>query len=317
MRGISLSVEVRLGKVEETRRAEGDDFTLRVFVGKRSATVSANVFTDPAELAERAVAMARVAPEDVSPASPTRPPRRRPFPTSTFSTTTIPSAAELTEDGARGRGRRPRRAGRHQFRRRQRRLVARRPGARHLHGFTGSYLGSRFGLSASAIAGTGTGMERDYDSESKVHRTDLADPPRSAARPASARCAASTRARSRPAAPTVVYDPRISRGLVGSLAGADQRRRDRPQDQLPARQARRADLRPRRSASPTTRTGRAGSASRPFDGEGVAGAPLDLVTDGVLQTWFLDSATARELGLATNGRAARAAAAIRRPARPT
>ena len=52
VRGMSLSVEVRLGKVEETRRAEGDDFTLRAFVGKRSATVSANVFADPAELAE-------------------------------------------------------------------------------------------------------------------------------------------------------------------------------------------------------------------------------------------------------------------------
>ncbi|MEP2118842.1 PmbA/TldA family metallopeptidase, partial [Bauldia litoralis] len=64
VRGVSLSVDMRLGKVEETRRAEGDDFTLRAFVGKRSATVSANVLADPAELAERAVAMARVAPED-------------------------------------------------------------------------------------------------------------------------------------------------------------------------------------------------------------------------------------------------------------
>ena len=37
VRGIALSVQVRLGKVEETRRAEGDDFALRVFVGKRTA----------------------------------------------------------------------------------------------------------------------------------------------------------------------------------------------------------------------------------------------------------------------------------------
>src|ERR1700675_1769302 len=64
VRGISLSVEVRLGKVEETGRAEGDDFTLRAFVGRRSATVSANVLTDPNELAARAIAMAKVAPED-------------------------------------------------------------------------------------------------------------------------------------------------------------------------------------------------------------------------------------------------------------
>jgi PmbA protein len=64
VRGVSLGVEVRLGKIEETRRSEGEDFTLRAFIGKRSAAVSANVLSDPAELAERAVAMARAAPED-------------------------------------------------------------------------------------------------------------------------------------------------------------------------------------------------------------------------------------------------------------
>src|SRR5581483_5116768 len=64
VRGVALSMDVRLGKIEETQRAEGDDFTLRVFVGKRSAVVSANVVADPAELAERDVAMARVARED-------------------------------------------------------------------------------------------------------------------------------------------------------------------------------------------------------------------------------------------------------------
>ncbi len=52
VRGVSLSVDMRLGKTEETRRAEGDDFTLRAFVGQRSATVSANVLSDPAELAD-------------------------------------------------------------------------------------------------------------------------------------------------------------------------------------------------------------------------------------------------------------------------
>ena len=64
VRGIALSVDIRLGKVEETRRAEGSDFSLRVFVGRRSAAVSANVLADPAEIAERAVAMAKAAPED-------------------------------------------------------------------------------------------------------------------------------------------------------------------------------------------------------------------------------------------------------------
>ena len=86
VRGVSLSVEVRLGKVEETGRAEGNDFTLRAFVGKRSATVSANVLADPNELAERAVAMAQSRRRIASPASPTANAWRSRFPTTTSST---------------------------------------------------------------------------------------------------------------------------------------------------------------------------------------------------------------------------------------
>jgi PmbA protein len=304
VRGIALSVDVRLGKVEETRRAEGDDFTLRAFVGRRSATVSANVFADPAELATRAVAMARAAPEDrfAGLADPDR--LARTFPDLDLLDETIPSAEELTamalavEDAARAV-----------------------PGVTNSggasagwslggmvlatsHGFSGSYLGSRFAQSASAIAGAGTTMERDYEVESKVFRSDLSDPAETgrragerAVRRLNPRKIATGRA-------TVVYDPRVSRGLLGSLAGAVNgaaiaRKTSFLRDKLgaeifaPAIRITDDPLRPR------------GLASRPFDGEGVAGEPLDVIADGVLQTWLLDSATARELGLATNGRAAR------------
>src|SRR5919112_5467523 len=65
VRSISLSIEVRDGKVEESERAEGDDVGLRVLIGKKQAVVSTNdVKADVATLAERAVAMARIAPED-------------------------------------------------------------------------------------------------------------------------------------------------------------------------------------------------------------------------------------------------------------
>ncbi len=304
VRGIALSVDVRLGKVEETRRAEGDDFTLRAFVGQRSATVSANVFADPAELATRAVAMARAAPEDrfAGLADPDR--LARAFADLELLDETIPSADELTaaalavEDAARAV-----------------------PGVTNSggasagwslgglvlatsHGFSGSYLGSRFGQSASVIAGTGTAMERDYEVESKVFRADLSDPAEvgrrageRAVRRLNPRKIATGRA-------IIVYDPRISRGLVGSLAGAINgaaiaRKTSFLRDKLG-----------KEIFSPAIRITddplrRRGLASRPFDGEGVAGEPLDVVKDGVLQTWLLDSATARELGLATNGRASR------------
>ncbi len=64
MRSRSSSVSVRLGKVEGTESSESDDFSLRVFVGQKVATVSANPGFDLKALAERAVAMAKVSPED-------------------------------------------------------------------------------------------------------------------------------------------------------------------------------------------------------------------------------------------------------------
>jgi PmbA protein len=304
VRGVSLSVDVRLGKVEETGRAEGDDFTLRAFVGKRSASVSANVFTDPAELAQRAVAMARVAPEDRFAGLADRDRLATAFPDRDQLDTTIPSAKELTEtalaaeDAARGV------AG-----------VTNSGGASAgwslgglvlatSDGFQGAYLVSRFGLSASAIAGTGTGMERDYDFDNKVYRGDL-NSPAAIGRSAGERAVRRLNPRKVPSGrATVVYDPRVSVGLVGHLAGAINGAsiarktsflRDRMGQPVFSSAIRITDdpTRPR------------GMASRPFDGEGVAGGPLDVVSGGVLQTWFLDSATARELGLQTNGRAAR------------
>jgi PmbA protein len=304
VRGISLSVEVRLGKIEETGRSEGDDFTLRAFVGRRSASVSANVVADPAELAERAVAMARVAPEDPYTGLADADRLARAFPDLDVLDATIPSAAEMTamalevEDAARAvEG------------------VSNSGGASAgwslgglvlatSHGFTGSYLTSRFSLAASAIAGTGTGMERDYESEVKVHRGDLSAPAtigRKAGERAVRRLNPTTLPTGRG---TVVYDPRVATSLVGAIAGAANGAsiarktsfiRDKMGEQIFARGIRITDdpLRPR------------GLASRPFDGEGVAPEAFDLIADGVLQRWFLDSATARELGLVTNGHASR------------
>jgi PmbA protein len=304
IRGMSLSVEVRLGKVEETRRAEGDDFTLRVFTGKRSATVSANVVSDPRELAERAVAMARVAPEDpyAGLADPAR--LSHSFPDLDLLDHTIPSAESLTEtalaaeDAARavpgvtnsGGGSAGWQIGG---------LVLATSG-----GFAGSYLSSRFGISAQAIAGTGTGMERDYEYDSKTHRSDLASP-EEIGRKAGERAVRRLNPRQMATGKgTVVYDPRVSTGLVSSLAGA-------VNGAAIARKTSflRSKLGQQVMSSSITITDdphrKRGPASRPFDGEGVAALPIDLIKHGVITTWILDSATARELGLVTNGRAAR------------
>lgn len=304
IRGVSLGVEVRLGKIEETRRAEGDDFTLRAFVGRRSAAVSANVLADPAALAERAVAMARVAPEDRFAGLADAERLARTFPDLDLFDPTIPSADDLTdaalaaEDAARAvEG------------------ITNSGGASaswHLgglvlatsHGFSGAYTVSRFGLSASAIAGSGTHMERDYEMEARIHRADLPDPADVGRRAADRAVGRLNPRRMATTKGVVVYDPRVARGLIGHLAGAANgsavaRKTSFLRDKLgsavfPA--GIRISDDPLRDR---------GLASRPFDGEGVAGEPFDIVTNGTLATWILDSASARELGIATNGRAVR------------
>ena len=307
IRGISLAVEVRLGKVEETRRAEGDDFTLRAFVGKRSASVSANVLADPAELAERVVAMARVAPEDPFNGLADADRLARTFPDLDLLDESVPSADDLTqtalaaEDAARAVKGVTNSGGASASWRLAGIVLA------ASHGFAGAYSASRFAISASAIAGTGTGMERDYEVDGRIHRADLADPAeigRKAGERAVRRVGPRQMATGKG---VVVYDPRISTGLIGHLAGAANG----------AAIARKTSFLIDRLGQPIFSSEiqvsddplrKRGLASRPFDGEGVAAGPLDLVKDGVLMTWLLDSTSARELHLATNGRATRGGA---------
>ena len=285
------------GAVEETERAESD-VGLRVLVGRRQAVVSTNDLAsdDAAALAERAVAMARVAPDDqyVGLADPSL--LAREFPDLDLLDPDLPSvtrlerlaleaeAAGLAVQGVAKSGGASASAG---------------IGGMVLvtsHGFPGAYLGSRHSISMKAIAGEGTAMERDYDFSSALHAADLDDPP-SVGRTAGERTV--ERLNPRKVATRrvpVVFDPRVAGGLVGHLAGAINGSaiarktsflRDKLGEHLFARGIRIID-------DPLRRRG---LRSRPFDGEGVAGRRLALIEDGVLKTWLLDSATARELGV--------------------
>lgn len=68
----SRAVQVRLGKLEEAESSESDSLSLRVFVDRRVATVSADLASDLDRAAERAVAMARVSLPTPMPALPSR-----------------------------------------------------------------------------------------------------------------------------------------------------------------------------------------------------------------------------------------------------
>jgi PmbA protein len=309
VRGRSTSVSVRLGKVESTNSSEGDDVSLRVFVGKRVASVSATASSDPATLAERAVAMAKVSPED-----PYQGLADAELLAKTVSDLDLYDATVVTADELREAA-----------------LAAEEvalavPGVTNSggsgasaglgglvlatsHGFVGHYLGSRFGRSASVIAGQGTGMERDYEYSSRPHFADL-DSAEEIGRKAGERAVRRLNPRKAKTGPVdVIFDPRVARGIAGHLAGAINGAsvarktsflRDKMGKQVAAAGITVAD-------EPMLVRGQA---SRPFDGEGVAGEKLLMVEKGVLNHWFLSTSAARELGLKTNGRGARAGSSV-------
>lgn len=309
VRSRSTSVLVRLGKVENTNAAESDDVSLRVFVGERSASVSATAASDAAELAQRAVAMARVSPQN---------PHQRLADANLLAreivdldlfdeTEILPD--QLREDALSMEEAALSIAG-----------VTNSSGAgasagmgglvlATSHGFFGQYAATRFSRSVSALAGEGVAMERDYDFSSRLHFADL-EVTETIGRQAGERAVKRLGARKVATGPvTVVFDPRVARGIAGHLAGAINGAsvargtsflRDMMGQQIAASAITVRDD-PHRVR---------GQASRPFDGEGVAGAPLVMVERGVLNHWFLSTSAASELGLSTNGRGVRSASSV-------
>ncbi|MEO5758844.1 MAG: TldD/PmbA family protein [Mesorhizobium sp.] len=309
VRGRSTSVSVRLGKVEGTESSEGEDVALRVFVGKRVASVSATAASDPKALAERAVAMAKVSPEDpyqglADPALLAKQTRDLDlFDATEVSADQLKEAALAAEAAAlavkgvtnsAGSGASTGLGG----------LVL-----ATSHGFLGHYVGSRFSRSVGVIAGEGTGMERDYEFSSRQHFADL-DAPEDIGRKAGERAVRRIGPRKAATGPVnVVFDPRVARGIAGHLAGAINgasvaRKTSFLRDMMGKQVA---------AASITVTDEplrRRGQASRPFDGEGIEGEKLFMVEKGVLNHWFLSTSAARELGLVTNGRGSRGGSSV-------
>jgi len=309
--GTSLSASFRMGSLEDVERSEGTDLGIRALVkgengAMRQAVVSLTDTSGPAldEAVERVVAMARLAPDD--PYCGLADPALLAKEVSDLdlddgqepAAETLAARAEAAERAAldvegvtnsMGAGA--------SWGRSQVALVT-------SDGFEGTYSGSSHSISCSVLAGEGTNMERDYDYSSARHLSDLDDPEsvgRSAADKAVRRL--NPRKMKSQAVP-VVYDPRVAGGLAGHLAGAISGAavargtsflKDRMGEQVMAEGITIID-------DPRIPRGRA---SKPFDGEGVVAEKLTPVDAGTLTGWIMDSAAARQLGLATSGRAAR------------
>ena len=314
VRGISQSIDVRDGSVEESQRSEGDNVGLRAFVGRRQAVVSTNDLSGQGAdaIAERVVAMARAAPEDRFAGLADPKSLARDLPDLDLLDAALPTVRDLEElartaeraatavNGVTKSGGASASAG---------------IGGMVLvtsSGFSGAYLGSRHGISIEAIAGEGTGMERDYDFSSARHGVDL-EAAEKIGRSAGERAVKRLNPRkvSTRRVP-VVYDHRVASSLIGHLSSAINgsalaRKTSFLQKDL-GEQVFAASITiiddPRRPR---------GLRSQPFDAEGVATARRALVENGVLKSWILDCASARELGLTTTGHAQRGVSSVPSP----
>lgn len=300
-----LSVGVRLGVREKLERSESRDLSLRVFIGKRMAVVSSTDF-DPEglkALAERATAMARVVPED--PYCGLAPEDRiaRDWPDLDLDDGKEPGVATLqdwcdrAEDAARAvKGVTNSEGANAGWSRGRVALAA-------SNGFAGEYSYGSYGIDVSVLAGEGVGMERDYDWSQAVYTDDL-DQPEALGRNAGRGAVKRLNPRKiKSGRYPVIYDRRISGGLLGHLASAiNGRGIARKTSFLLDKLGKQVFSKGLRVVDDPHRKRRSGS--RPFDGEGLPTKRTNLIEDGKLTTWLLDLNSARQLGLEPTGHGA-------------
>ena len=311
----SVSVSCRLGKLEKLERSESNDLGLRVFVGRQQAIVSSTDFDKETlkDVVARVVAMAKVAPEDpycgIAPPNQlvSDPPTLEICDTEEPSDERLIETARKAEDAARSVPGITNTEGAETGWSNARIAMA------TSNGFAQSYTTSSHSLAASVLAGKGTEMERDYDFTSSVYYADLADPAE-IGRNAGERAVKRLNARKVETQQVpVVYDPRVSGGILqhyanaingSSISRGTSFLRDQMGQKVFADGINIVDD-PHRDR---------GLRSKPFDAEGLPNSRKYLSQDGVLETWVLDLASARQLGLESTGNAARGTASPPSPA---
>ncbi|SFE33339.1 TldD/PmbA family protein [Roseivivax sediminis] len=307
--GTSVGIDVRAGKLEEAERAERTEIGLRVFTGRRGAVVSGSDLRPEAmtAMAERAVAMARVAPEDpfAGLADPSElaatwdaaaldlwDPAPEPDPAALEDAARRAEAAALAADGITRID-----SASSSYSATEMHLAA-------TNGFSGGYRRTATSVGCTAIAGDGTGMERDHDGDTRTHGADLRTPEEIGATAAARTLQRMNPRRPKTGAYPVVFHERVAASLIGHLLaaasgsavarGASWLRDALGAEVLPSHLSLTEDPhRPRTLGS------------RPFDAEGLATRPRDIVASGILQSYTLDLAAARKLSLTPTANAAR------------
>lgn len=304
--GVSLSTSQRMGQPEHLERAEGADIGLRILIGKRQAIASTSNISDSAldELLDRAMAMAKVVPEDEFCGLAPEDLLAGDTPELDEADTTQPSAKTLNDLAVRAEsaalavnGVNNSEGGDAGWSRSLVALVA-------SNGFSRTRVRTGFSLGIAVLAGEGTAMERDYDWATAVHLEDLPEPEEIGRRAGEQAVKRLGPRKVETAQVPIIYDPRVSEAipthLAGAINGAAVARgttflKNKMGEQVMAKGLTIID-------DPLRRRG---LRSKGFDGEGIATKRRALIEDGVLKTWVLDLRSARQLGLKTTGNASR------------
>ncbi|MEZ5681316.1 MAG: metallopeptidase TldD-related protein [Erythrobacter sp.] len=303
----SESVGVRLGALEDVERSESEEIGLRVFVGARSSSIHTSDFAPESlsTLAERAVEMARLAPEDrfagLAPEEALfsdEMPDLELFDPEEPSPDALRDAALAVEDAARAvSGVTNSNGGSASSSKTVFALAT-------SLGFGRAHASGSHSLSASVVAGEGGDKQTDYAYRTVRYRADL---------PSAEAIGAEAGERTvRKVGPgslssgkmSVVFDPRVGNGVLGHLlsamSGPSVARKasfliGREDDQLfdSAVKVIEDPLRVR------------GLRSRAFDGEGVPCLMRTHVENGRLGGWMTNVASSRQLGLSLTGHAGR------------
>ncbi len=312
LQGRSQSIDIRQGRLEQAERAEGVEIGLRVLIGGRQACVSASDISAATieRLAERAVAMAREAPNDPYAGLADAADLATGWDLDTLQLadpTPEPSAASLESDARAAEAAALESAGITQVEASSG-YAARQVYVAATNGFFGHYARSSRSTSAVAFTGEGTGMERDYAGEGRVFQADMPDATAIGTLAAERALARRGSVKPKTGSYPVLFDERVAASLIGHLLGAvngtsiargSSFLRDKlGQQVLPEGLSITEDpLRPRVSGS------------RPFDAEGLQTQRRMIVQNGILMGWTLDLATARQLGVRSTGNATRGTSA--------
>lgn len=312
--GDGISASVRLGKLEHVERPAEAGLGLRVYAGKRAASLSTSDLSEKAlkTIAEKAASIAKLTPEDpyagLSDSN-------KPFGDAAgleIYDDAAPDADALqalalrAEDAARAvKGITNSEGGAAAWRKSTRTHITSK-------GFEGRYASSYYSISAVAIAGEGRAMERDYEFAAARHLADLEAPEKIGKEAAERTLKRLGPKKIKSQTMPVIFEKRAASTLIGHFAGAINGKQVAKGTTFLAK-----DMGKKIFATGVRiiddPNKKRGLASKPFDGEGVLAETLALIDDGVLKSWLLDCASAREMRLKTNGRATRALAGTPSP----